>query len=411
MSDPYASLRYPEFVSYITISFLLTTALLIQEVVLGYEIYKITHDPLSLGIIGLAEAFPYISLVLFGGHFADNLERKGILMVSLGIIITASASIVWLMLPGAHSLPQASVLLVIYGVIAVIGFAKGFFNPAANSLKAFLVPKELYGNSSTWSSSFWQAGAIVGPGCAGFLYAKLGLIYTLVIVVALLVICMLLIFTISRKPVQVTDKATISIFESLKEGIKYVFRTKIILYSISLDLFSVLFGGVVALLPVFAEDILKVGAEGLGVLRAAPSVGALLMMVVLIYNPPLQQAWRNLLIAVAGFGIATLVFALSRDFTVSIIALFLTGAFDSISVVIRQTILQVLTPDEMRGRVASVNSIFVSSSNELGAFESGLAAKLLGTVPSVVFGGVMTMVVVTWVWLTSKDLFKVKVTP
>jgi len=277
-------------------------------------------------------------------------------------------------------------------------------------MKAFLTPREVYSNAATWSSTFWQVGAIAGPGIAGFLYAYFGLINTLWVVVALFVIGQVLLAMISKKPIPETTGPAVDVWQSIKEGIKFVYEKKILFYATSLDLAAVLFGGVIAILPVFAEDILKVGAEGLGIMRAAPSVGAVLTIFATAYFAPTRNAWRNMLIAVAGFGVATLVFAVSTNFWLSVAMLFLTGAFDAISVVIRQTILQVVPPDHMRGRVISVNSVFISSSNEIGAFESGLAAKLMGTVPSVLLGGGLTMVIVTWVWLRSKELFGVKLT-
>lgn len=405
--SPYIALKYPQFVAFIFANSFVTMALLIQEVVLGYAIYKITHDPLALGLVGLAEAIPYISLALFGGHLADRRNKKTLMQVSLALIIVGSLVLIWATSPDT-GLPQSQLLTVVYGVIMLIGFARGFYSPASSSLNPFLIPKEVFANAATWQSSFWQAGAILGPGLAGFLYAYLGLTNTLWIVVGLFGVVMLLISTITSPPIPAQNEQKVNIFYSLREGIAYVFKTKVILYSISLDLFSVLFGGVIALLPVYSEDILHVGAEGLGILRAAPSIGAVLTMLVMVYFPPLNNAWRNLLLAIAGFGIATLVFALSTNIWLSAVALFLTGAFDSVSVIIRQTVLRYFTPDEMRGRVSSVNGIFVSSSNELGAFESGLAAKLLGTVPSVVFGGAMTMIIVTIVWFRSKELFNLK---
>jgi MFS family permease len=405
--SPYIALKYPQFVAFIFANSFVTMALLIQEVVLGYAIYKITHDPLALGLVGLAEALPYISLALFGGHLADRRNKKTLMQASLSLIIVGSLVLIWAT-STTTQLPQSQLLTVVYGVIMLIGFARGFYSPASSSLNPFLIPKEVFANAATWQSSFWQAGAILGPGLAGFLYAYLGLTNTLWVVVGLFGLVMLLISTITAPPIPVQNEQKVNIFESLREGIAYVFKTKIILYSISLDLFSVLFGGVIALLPVYSEDILKVGAEGLGILRAAPSLGAVLTMLLMVYYPPLNNAWRNLLLAIAGFGIATLVFAISTNVWLSAGALFLTGAFDSVSVIIRQTVLRFFTPDEMRGRVSSVNGIFVSSSNELGAFESGLAAKLLGTVPSVIFGGAMTMIIVTVVWFRSKELFNLK---
>jgi MFS family permease len=406
--DAYKALQFPEFRAYVTGNTLFTIALLIQEVVLAYEIYKITHNPLALGLIGLAEAVPFISLVLFGGHFADNRDKKTIMQVTLSLIIASSIFLLYSSTQ-LHSADQDFHIYSIYAVIFIIGLSKGFFSPAASSLNPFLVPKEVFANSATWNSSFWQLGSILGPGVAGFLYAYAGLSGSLITVIALLLGVMLCIFQIENRPVPIKTIQHESIWQSLREGIAYVFKTKIILYSISLDLFSVLFGGVIAILPIFAEDILKVGAEGLGILRAAPSVGAVVTMITLVYFPPLKHAWRNLILAIAGFGLATLVFGLSTNFWLSVTALFFTGAFDSISVVIRQTVLRFYTPDEMRGRVSSVNGVFVSTSNELGAFESGVAAKIFGTVPSVLIGAGVTLVLVSLVAITSKELFDIQV--
>jgi len=410
-TDPYAALRYPEFVNLITANSLITAAIMIQEVVIGYELYKLTHDPLSLGFIGLAEALPYISIALFGGHYADRKDKKTMMQISQSVIVCCSLGLIWVMYPEHRSqFSMTSLLLTVYGILAAIGFAKGFYSPASSSMKAFLTPREVYSNAATWSSTFWQVGAIAGPGIAGFLYAYFGLINTLWVVVALFVIGQVLLAMISKKPIPETTGPAVDVWQSIKEGIKFVYEKKILFYATSLDLAAVLFGGVIAILPVFAEDILKVGAEGLGIMRAAPSVGAVLTIFATAYFAPTRNAWRNMLIAVAGFGVATLVFAVSTNFWLSVAMLFLTGAFDAISVVIRQTILQVVPPDHMRGRVISVNSVFISSSNEIGAFESGLAAKLMGTVPSVLLGGGLTMVIVTWVWLRSKELFGVKLT-
>ena len=407
--DAYAALRYPEFVYLSSGTFLNTAALLIQELILGYELYKLTHNPLTLGLVGLAEALPYISLALFGGHYADRKDKRTIMKWSLSVIILGSIVLVWATYPSTREqLGQEAMLWIIYGVLCLIGFAKGFYSPATSSLKAFLTPREVYGNAASWSSTFWQAGAILGPCVAGFLYYAYGLTNTLLIVLALLLLNFLMISLISKKPIPNTAEEQTNVWESIREGIRFVFDNKIMLYSISLDLVAVLFGGVIAILPVFAEDILHVGPRELGILRASPSVGAVLTILASAYYSPVHRAWRNMIIAVAGFGIATIVFAVSTNFWLSVVMLFLTGSFDSISVVIRQTILQVVPPDYIRGRVISVNSVFVSSSNEIGAFESGLAASLLGTVPSVLAGGLVTMLVVSWVYVKSKDLFDVK---
>ena len=407
--DTFASLRIADFRYFVMNSFLITATLLIQEVTLGYELYKMTHDPLMLGLVGLAEAIPFITISLFGGHLADKRDKKRILQWSLLVILLGSVILYLAFQPSILAgLSQPARLATIYGVLMLIGTAKGFYSPASSSLKPFLVPRELYPNSATWSSSFWQAGAILGPGVAGFLYSWVGFDNTLIVVIGMLAVCFVLISMVSRKPVPVNDAPALSFLESLKEGFRFVFKTQIVLYAISLDLFSVLFGGVVAILPVFAEDILRVGAEGLGFLRAAPSIGALLTMAYMTRNPPTHNAWRNMLLAVLGFGVTTLIFAVSTNFYLSLVMLALTGAFDSVSVIIRQTILQIFPPDHMRGRVAAVNGIFVSSSNEIGAFESGLMARLLGTVPSVALGGVITLVVVSYVYAKSKALFSVR---
>ena len=407
--DPYAALRYPEFRRLIVGTFLTSAALLIQEVVLGYELYRMTHDPLTLGLIGLFEALPFISLALFGGHLADRRDKRRLMQGSLLVIMCGSGVLLWAMLPATRAqLTQAQLLAIIYGVIAILGFARGIFSPASSALKPFLVPRQHYGNSSTWSSTFWQAGAIVGPASAGFLYAGIGLPGTLLVVILMLCGTQIMIMGIHHRAVPPAPAPHENIWSSLREGLDYVLRTRIILYAISLDMFSVLFGGVVAILPVFAQDILHVGAEGLGIMRSAPAVGAMLTVMVCTWWPPLNNAWRNLLLAVLGFGVATLVFAFSQNLWLSAAALFLTGAFDSISVVIRQTIMQAVPPEHLRGRVMSVNAIFISSSNELGAFESGSAARLIGTIPSVLFGGGMTLLTVGWIWRKSKELFAVR---
>ncbi len=292
--------------------------------------------------------------------------------------------------------------------IFVIGLCRAFLSPPSNSLRAILVPVHLYENASAWGSSAWQVGAIIGPMMSGFLYAWIGFANTLLVVVVMVAASFLLYAQIGKKPIQIINKQT-EIMNSIKQGVSFVFKTKIILYSISLDLFSVMFGGVMAILPIYAEDILKVGSQGLGILRAAPSLGAVITLLMLTRFSPMHHAWKNLLISVTGFGISILVFAVSPWMGLSVAMLFISGAFDSISVVIRATILQVMTPDEMRGRVLAVNGIFLASSNELGAFESGLAAKLMGTVCSAVFGGAMTLLIVTWVHFKTGDLKYVEV--
>ena len=402
--DPFLALRYAEFRYFLFTNFFVTVGLLIQEVIIGYELYRLTHDPLAIGMIGLAEAIPFILLSLFGGHYSDKLSKKNIMLWSLAFTMLASIVLYFLsfsLLTEAHA---GELKFVIWGVIFFIGICKAFFFPASTSIKAYLVPREVYANSAAWSSSSWQTGIIIGPGVSGFLYSLFGFSGTLLFVIAIIFLSIISVALIKNRPPDPSEEGTM--LEKIKEGFRYTYKTKIIFYSISLDMFSVMFGGVVAILPVFAEDILHVGAEGLGIMREAPSIGAVIVLFVLSKYSPMKRAWRNLLWAVAGFGAATLVFAISENYILSVAALFATGAFDSVSVVIRSTLLQLLVPDNMRGRVNAINGIFLSTSNEVGAFESGLAAKILGAVPSVVFGGAMTLVIVTYIWLKSRDLLK-----
>lgn len=406
--DAFAALRYGEYRSLIAGSFLFTIAITIQEVAIAYELYLITRNPLVLGLLGLAEALPFIAVALFGGHVADRNDKRRIMLLALAFILSGSVFLTWLTLPSVRAgLSQTALLAGCYGVVAAFGLARGFLTPAVSSLKAFLVPRELYANASAWSSTAWQAGAILGPMIAGFLYAGVGLTTSLVIVCGLLLLQSLMYLGIKPRPPADPDDGE-SVWQSLGEGLRFVWRSKIILYSISLDLFSVLFGGVVAILPIFAEDVLKIGAEGLGILRSAPAVGALLTVLVLTRHPPMRHAWRNLLIAVAGFGVSILVFGLSRNLWLSAAALCASGAFDSISVVIRSTILQMEPPDHLRGRVLAVNSIFISSSNELGAFQAGTSAAIFGATRSVLIGGSITLAIAAWVWRRSGDLLTLR---
>ncbi len=405
----FAALGFGEFRMLVLATFLLHLGLLSQEVALAYNLYLLTHDPLTLGLIGLAEAVPFLSLALFGGHLADRREKRSLMLLSLVLVASASLCLYWLALPATRAqLSQNALLLSVYAVIGLIGVARVFYSPAASSLKAFLVPRALYGNAATWSSAGWQSAAVLGPVFGGLLYSAVGLADTLLVTTVLVALALFCTLGIRPRGVPAASNNGEALWASLKEGIDFVRGSPIIFYAIALDLFSVLFGGVVAILPVFAADVLHIGAQGLGLLRAAPSVGALLTLLVCAWFPPTGQAWRNLLLTIAGFGVATLVFAVSKNVWLSAVALFATGAFDSVSVIIRSTILQVLPPDHLRGRVQSVNSVFISSSNELGAFESGVAARVLGAVPSVIFGGAMTLAIVGGVWARSKQLFRVR---
>ena len=408
-NDAFAALRYRDF-SIVTLNqFCLTLAILIQEIVVAYSLYQITRDPLTLGFIGLAEAIPFITLSLWGGYFADKLNKQSIMKVCLFFSIPLPL-VLWGLfhLHGLEKIGISTLSWGIYAVIFALGTIRGFYNPSATSLKPFLIPRELYANGATWTTIGWQSGVIIGPMLGGFMLAFLGRESSLFAVTALLAICFILINCLAKRTFPKME--TENVLQSLTDGFRFIWKTKIVLWAISLDLVSVLFGGVIALLPIFAEEILKVGPEGLGYLRAAPSIGALITMIVLTKFPPMHRAWRNMLLAVAGFGIFTILFAFSNNMWLSLFALAMTGACDSVSVVVRQTILQIFPPENMRGRVAAVNGMFVSSSNELGAFESGLAAKYLGTITATILGGCMTLAVVSYCWFKTNDLFTVDIT-
>jgi MFS family permease len=403
-TDPYVAMRFPEFRSYIAMRFLFTFAYQVQAVVIGWHIYQLTKDPLSLGLIGLAEAIPSITVTLYGGYIADKSDKKKLLVWIIGSMLFCSAILTLVTTNNMLSLiGQTPVIVIIYVMIFFIGIARGFYSPTAFALMAQIIPKEHYANSSTWNSGSWQTASIMGPAVGGLLYAFSGITACFVVIVTFFALALgCIIFFVNNHPAYFVPKE--NIFISLSEGIRFVFKSRMILGALSLDMFSVFFGGAVALMPVFAHDILKVGAEGLGFMRAAPALGAVITMFILAKYPPMNKPWRNLLLAVAGFGISIICFGLSRNFYLTLLCLFFEGAFDSVSVIIRSTILQILTPEEMRGRVSAVNGIFINSSNEIGAFESGATARLMGTIPSVIFGGSMTILIVLFTYFKTKRL-------
>lgn len=390
--DPYAALRYREFRSYLGMRFFFTFAYQMQAVIIGFHIYHLTKDPLALGLVGLCEAIPAIGIALYGGYVADKSEKRGLLLkIFIGVFLCSVVMLVATSSQMHAYVPVSYIIPIMYTMVFGIGIARGFFSPATFSLMAQIIPKELYPNSSTWNSSSYMMASILGPAAGGLVYGFFGITVTYAVILFFIFISLVCIFFLKSHPPQYIPKE--SIFNSLSQGVNFVFKSKMMLGAMSLDLFSVFFGGAVALLPVFANDILKVGSEGLGFMRAAASGGAVLTMLVMTKFSPMNKPWRNLLIAVVGFGTSIICYGLSKNFYVTLVFLFLEGSFDSISVIIRSTIMQLLTPDEMRGRVSAVNSMFIGSSNEIGAFESGLTAKLMRTVPAVVFGGCMTILV------------------
>ncbi len=404
--DPYAALRFWEFRNFTIARLCITIAAQIQAVIVGWQIYEITKDPLSLGLIGLAEAIPSISVLLFAGHITDTNDRKKIVMASVFLMTFCSVMLLVISTDSVGLFTDHKVTAM-YSAIFLSGIGRGFSAPSFFAFVSQLVPKEILPNAITWNTTTWQTGAVTGPAIGGLLYGFIGATNTYLTIVIFWIFAILLILPIKRKP-----KPEILESQSLKEkltaGLKFVFERKIILGAISLDLFAVLFGGAVALLPIFAAEILFVGPQGLGILRAAPSIGAVIMAIYMTRHPFTKNAGRNLLISVFGFGICIIIFGLSKNFFLSLFILALSGGFDSVSVVIRATIIQLMTPDNMKGRVSAVNSIFIGSSNEIGSFESGVAAKLLGTVPSVIFGGIMTLLIVSFVTVISPRMRKLK---
>ena len=391
--EAFAVMRISNVRYFLAYRFIMTTATLMQSVVVSWQMYSLTKSVLWLGLIGLTEVIPQVGIALFAGHFADIWDRKNIIKYTTFLLLLGSAILTLYSIPTLHCYALFGIFPV-FVTIFITGLVRGIITPAQTAFLGQLVPKELLTNAATWNSMNWQIAAVTGPAIGGLIYGFSGIIPAYVVVFLLYFISILFIVSVkSTRSVPVVSNND-GIFRRIHEGIKYVFDHQILLGAFSLDMFAVLFGGAVALLPAFASDILKVGPQGLGLLRAAPAIGAIAMSVYLMYNPPLKKTGHYLLYAVTGFGICMILFAISVNFYFSVLVLILSGVFDNLSVVIRGSILQIFTPDEMRGRVAAVNSIFIGSSNELGAFESGVAAKLMGLVPSVIFGGGMTLLVV-----------------
>jgi MFS family permease len=402
--EAFSVMHVKNFRFYLSYRILMTMATLMQSVIVGWQIYNLTHNVLWLGFIGLVEVVPQVSISLFAGHYIDLYNRRKI--VNYTTILLILGSLILLIYSGNigyYSEKYGTVPIFI--TIFFTGFARGILNPANVALMGQLIPRNLYANASIWNSASWQVAAVMGPAIGGLVYGYWGIIpaYSLVLGFYVLSFFMIMFVKSGRHDVVVSSEG---VFTRIQSGISFVFKTPELLGAFTLDMFAVLFGGAVAMLPVFASDILFAGPQGLGLLRACPAIGATIMAFVLMFYPPVKETGKVLFISVLGFGVSMIGFALSRSFILSGILLILSGAFDNISVVIRGTILQLFTPDEMRGRVASVNSIFIGSSNELGAFESGVAAKLMGLVPSVVFGGFMTLAVVFTTIRLNKPLRK-----
>ena len=369
----------------------MTLASQLQAVVVGWQVYAITHDPLSLGLLGLAEALPFIAVALPAGYVADRWNRRTITVCSLAVNVACAVGL--LAFSATPGLMQRAGVTPVYAIIFVSGIARSLLQPARQALGAEIIPRTMYENAIAWRSSSWQTAAVIGPAIGGLLYGFAGPVAAYATGAVLMSFALVGFLTVHYAPGERASDKT-PILTGLVTGLRFVWNEPVILAALSLDLFSVFLGGAEALLPVFASEILKVGPQGLGILRAAPAAGAVLMGVFLAHRGPIERAGRAMLLAVATFALAIIGFGLSTSFVLSAALLMVSGMADNVSVVIRSTLLQLLTPPEMLGRVSAVNSVFIGSSNELGAFESGVAARLLGAVPAVVLGGTASLLVV-----------------
>ena len=408
LNDPLGALRISEFRNLMIGRFLFIMGLRMMGTLVGWWIYELTNAPFAIGLIGLAEVIPAVSLALYAGHVIDKSEKRKLLL--RGVILYWCCALILLFLSmdiGALKLTSLQIAIGIYFIVFCTGIIRSFTGPSFGTIIGAVVPKNLLQNATTWSQGIWLSASVLGHAIVGFIIAGFGQTGSLIVVVSLVGIGYGFIAMIKSKPphADVVDQKTL---ESVKEGLRFVFNSKEVFGALSLDLFAVLFGGAVAMIPVFAKDILKVGPIGFGWLNAASDIGAIIIILIITIFPANRGQGKKLLLAVAGFGVCIIVFALSKIFWLSFVMLLLSGILDGFSMIVRGTIVQLKTPDHMRGRVMSVNSMFINSSNELGQFESGVAAKALGVIPSVVFGGAMTLLVVGVTWLKAPALKKME---
>jgi MFS family permease len=405
-TDPFAAVRVPEFKNLMIGRFLFIMSLRMMSTLVGWWVYELTNLPIAIGIVGLSEFIPAFGFALYAGHVVDNSDRRKLALKGVFFYILA-ASVLLFLSTGftASHLSNQTISICIYVVIFFTGIVRAFTGPTFSSMISFIVPRPLLQNATTWNQGAWLAASVMGHGTAGFLIAGVGNTGTLIIVCSLLVISFMVMTQLKPKPPIEKTKEQ-KTWDSVKEGLRFVFRTREILGAFTLDMFAVLFGGVTSLVPVYARDILKAGPIGLGWLNAAIDIGAIIIVVLLTFSPLKKAQGKKLLLAVAGFGLCIILFAVSEWFWLSFAALLIAGMLDGISVVVRGTVMQLRTPDHMRGRVTSVGSMFINSSNELGQFESGVAASLMGVVPSVIFGGCMTLLIVIITWFKAPTLRK-----
>ena len=408
LNDPLGALRISEFRNLMIGRFLFIMGLRMMGTLVGWWIYELTNAPFAIGLIGLAEVIPAVSLALYAGHVIDKSEKRKLLL--RGVILYWCCALILLFLSmdiGALKLTSLQIAIGIYFIVFCTGIIRSFTGPSFGTIIGAVVPKNLLQNATTWSQGIWLSASVLGHAIVGFIIAGFGHTGSLIVVVSLVGIGYGFIAMIKSKPphADVVDQKTL---ESVKEGLRFVFNSKEVFGALSLDLFAVLFGGAVAMIPVFAKDILKVGPIGFGWLNAASDIGAIIIILIITIFPANRGQGKKLLLAVAGFGVCIIVFALSKIFWLSFIMLLLSGILDGFSMIVRGTIVQLKTPDHMRGRVMSVNSMFINSSNELGQFESGVAAKAMGVIRSVVFGGAMTLLVVGVTWFKAPALKKME---
>jgi MFS family permease len=407
-SDPFASVKVTEYRNLLIGRFGFIMGLRMMSTLIGWWIYLLTNDPFAIGLVGLSEVIPALSLALYAGHVIDQSEKRRLLLKGVMLYFLASLCLVFISTKFTSShLTRHGVAVCIYFVIFCTGIFRAFTGPVFSAIIAYIVPRNDLQNATTWSQGTWLSASVTGHATGGFLIAVVGITNTLVVICGLIAVSFFFLFKLKPKPAA-TVKGVVRTWESVKEGLRFVYKTKELFSSLSLDLFAVLFGGAVALIPIYARDILKVGSEGFGILNGAADMGSILIVIILTLFPAKRNQGKKFILAVGGFGLCIIVFGISKIFLVSFFALMISGMLDGISVVVRGTITQLKTPDFMRGRVMSVNSMFVNSSNELGQFESGITAKLMGTVPAVVFGGSMTLLVVIYTWFKSPTLRKMQ---
>jgi MFS family permease len=406
--DPFAAIRIKEFRTLMTGRFLFIMGLRMMSTLVGWWIYNLTNAPIAIGLVGLSEFLPAFSMALYAGHIIDISEKRRLLLRGMSLYLLAALTL--LLLSTTFTAGHVSnhwIAISIYAVIFCTGIIRSFVGPSFNVVMAAVVPKNNLQNATTWNQGTWLSASVTGHAAGGFLIAGLGNTGTLVCIATFIAIALIILFQLTPKPA-LNERGEKKTWDSVKEGIRFVMHTKEVLGALSLDLFAVLFGGAVAMVPVFARDILMIGPRGFGFLNAASDMGSICIVVLLTIFPMHRQQGKKLLFAVAGFGICIITFALSKVFWLSFVALLFGGILDGVSVVVRGTIMQLKTPDNMRGRVMSVNSMFINSSNELGQFESGVAAKLMGVVPSVIFGGCMTLLVVLITTVKAPSLRKLE---